>query len=73
LGAETRHIAKIERGTGPRHWEAANKNKATINQRMRLAARGGTKEGAQLWRNVWGCVSQPYGSEKNEATKNIKH
>jgi hypothetical protein len=27
LGAETRHIAKIERGTGPRHWEAANKKK----------------------------------------------
>ena len=27
LGAETRHIAKIERGTGPKHWEAANKKK----------------------------------------------
>ena len=31
---------------------------------MRLVARGGTEEGARLWRNVWGCVLQPYGSEK---------
>jgi hypothetical protein len=49
--------------------------KATINQRMRLAARGGTKEGAQLWWNVWRCVSQPYGSKKrgNKKYKTLKY
>jgi len=64
LGAETRHIVKIERGMGPGIGRPPIKNKATINQRMRLAARGGTEEGARLWRNVWGCVSQPYVSGK---------
>ncbi len=61
LGAKTQHIVKIERGAGPRHWEAANK-KSNNNQRMRLAARGGTEEGT---RNRM--------ATKNEATKNIKH
>jgi hypothetical protein len=32
-GCQNATYPEIERGAGPRCWEAANKNKATINQR----------------------------------------
>ncbi len=45
LGAEMRHIAKIERGTGPRHWEAANKKQSNNKPEDDARGEGGHQRG----------------------------
>ncbi len=45
LGAEMRHIAKIERGTGPRHWEAANKKQSNNKPEDEDHGEGGHRRG----------------------------
>ncbi len=72
LGAETRHVAKIERGAGPRHWEAANKKQSNKKPEDEARGEGGhRRERATVAERVGVCFATVWS--ENEATKNIKH
>ena len=72
LGAETRHITKIERGAGPRHWEAANKKQSNNKPEDEAHSEGGAPKRARDCGGTCGGVFRNRMAAENEAAKNIK-